>query len=70
MREGSVFEHVSEICSTSPSHGGLGLDQGSSNTAVIIQEVNLLLAACTSEPRPESSSPLICRFCRARVLEL
>ncbi|KAH6604405.1 aconitase family [Trichoderma cornu-damae] len=44
-RESQVFSHLSEICSTSPNYGGLGLSQDEQATEDDIHEISFLISA-------------------------
>lgn len=46
-RESQVFSQISEICSTSPNYGGLGLSQDEEATEDDIHEISFLISACT-----------------------
>jgi hypothetical protein len=45
-RESQVFSQISEICSTSPNYGGLGLKQDEKVTEDDIHEISFLISAC------------------------
>lgn len=46
LREGQIFSQISEICSTSPNYGGLGLKQDEQATGDDIHEITFLISAC------------------------
>ncbi|KAH8121897.1 hypothetical protein FP744_10002942 [Trichoderma asperellum] len=45
LRESQVFSQISEICSTSPNYGGLGLKQDEQATGDDIHEITFLISA-------------------------
>ncbi|KAL7947516.1 aconitase iron-sulfur domain-containing protein [Trichoderma barbatum] len=45
-RESQVFSQISEICSTSPSYGGLGLSKDMQVTEGDMHEISFLISAC------------------------
>lgn len=45
-REGQVFSQISEIASTSPNYGGLGLNTDVQITEDDIHEISFLISAC------------------------
>lgn len=45
-RESQIFSQISEICSTSPNHGGLGLKLNEEATKDDIHEISFLISAC------------------------
>lgn len=45
-RESQIFSQISEICSTSPNHGGLGLKLTEEATKDDIHEISFLISAC------------------------
>lgn len=46
LRESQIFSQISEICSTSPNHGGLGLKLDEAATEDDIHEISFLISAC------------------------
>lgn len=46
LRESQIFSQISEICSTSPNHGGLGLKLDEEATKDDIHEISFLISAC------------------------
>ncbi|KAM0458871.1 hypothetical protein ACHAPV_005861 [Trichoderma viride] len=45
LRESQIFSQISEICSTSPNHGGLGLKLDEAATEDDIHEISFLISA-------------------------
>lgn len=46
LRESQIFSQISEICSTSPNYGGLGLKLDEEATKDDIHEISFLISAC------------------------
>jgi hypothetical protein len=46
VRESQIFSQVSEICSTSPNYGGLGLKLDEEVTKDDVHEISFLISAC------------------------
>lgn len=46
LRESQIFSQISEICSTSPNYGGLGLKLDEEATKDDMREMSFLISAC------------------------
>ncbi|RFU76559.1 aconitase family [Trichoderma arundinaceum] len=59
-RESQVFSQISEICSTSPNYGGLGLKQDEQATEDDIHEISFLISAWQSVQKiaPKDRPPM------------